>query len=368
MNRRERMTAAIRRQPVDRPPFATYNLNPFSDRHGQAPSYALLLQVVREKAGVYAKTGASPIKTAADEETEQRTETARRTDGDKTITTLILHTPKGDLRSVRVKPKDQPGMRIEHYVKTDADIERYMSLPFEPHDFDVTAPREMAESLREIGITLTPYGDPMYQAASLFDFNNFAMRCVTDLASMVRFIDFFFERVEEETRRLVKACQGLDVGFLTMGPEVCTPPMISPALFPTLVTPYHERLIEIIHEGGFFTGIHCHGRVRDVFPEMIRTGADFLEPIEPPDQGDISIEELMEQADGRICLIGHIQDQELHHSPPGAMTKRVEDIARAVAGRTGYIMTPTCTPFQFPATDTYIRNYCEWLDAADRLL
>jgi hypothetical protein len=53
---------------------------------------------------------------------------------------------------------------------------------------------------------------------------------------------------------------------------------------------------------------------------------------------------------------------------PGFMTRRVEAIARVVNGRTGYIMSPTCTPFQFPCSDTYRRNYEEWLDASERLL
>jgi hypothetical protein len=31
-------------------------------------------------------------------------------------------------------------------------------------------------------------------------------------------------------------------------------------------------------------------------------------------------------------------------------------------------MTPTCTPFQHPAAATFVRNYSEWIEAADRLL
>jgi hypothetical protein len=32
------------------------------------------------------------------------------------------------------------------------------------------------------------------------------------------------------------------------------------------------------------------------------------------------------------------------------------------------ILSPTCTPFEFPCSDVYRRNYAEWLDAAERLL
>ena len=43
-------------------------------------------------------------------------------------------------------------------------------------------------------------------------------------------------------------------------------------------------------------------------------------------------------------------------------------IARVARGRTGYICMPTATPFQFPPTETFVRNYTEWIEAADRLL
>ncbi len=123
----------------------------------------------------------------------------------------------------------------------------------------------------------------------------------------------------------------------------------------------------IAHAAGQLAGIHCHGRVREVLPEMIESGADLLEPIEPPDQGNIGLSELLERADGSICLMGHIQDQELYWASPGFMTERLETIARVVDGRTGYIASPTCTPFDLPCTPVYQRNYMEWLDAAERL-
>ncbi len=63
-----------------------------------------------------------------------------------------------------------------------------------------------------------------------------------------------------------------------------------------------------------------------------------------------------------------IQDQEFYTAPPGFMTKRVEEIAKVVRGSTGYIMSPTCTPFQFPCSEIYRRNYLEWLNVAERLL
>ena len=124
----------------------------------------------------------------------------------------------------------------------------------------------------------------------------------------------------------------------------------------------------MIHDAGFLASIHCHGRVRDVIGEVMRTGADVLEPVEPPDQGDMTLTELVAAAEGQLCLMGYIQDQEFHLAEPGTMERHVEEIARVVGDRSGYVMTPTCTPFQHPATATFQRNYEEWVRAAARLL
>jgi len=117
--------------------------------------------------------------------------------------------------------------------------------------------------------------------------------------------------------------------------------------------------------------IPCEVLLPDQFLQSLtdyRKDKIVLEPIEPPQQGDITLPELFDKAGESLCLVGHIQDQELHYVPSGAMTRKVEEIARRVNGRTGYIMTPTCAPFQHPASDVFLRNYAEWIEAADRLL
>lgn len=368
MTRKDRMLAAIRHQAVDRVPFATYNLHPFGGGHRTDPSYAGLLSLVEEKAGMLCKTGVRPKTAAADEPGGGFMEVLQEREGTQTVTTRILHTPKGDLRSIARQPDDQPGMVTEHFIKTDTDIDRYMSLPFESREFDATLLREMNESLAGRGICYVGYRDPMHSAAVLFDFNDFAVRCLTDPAPVLRLIDFMFERCKDEMAPLLKAAAGLDALFHSGGPEICTPPMMQPEMFARLVTPYQRVLVGMIQDAGFPVSLHCHGRVRQVLAQIVKCGFDVVEPLEPPDQGDIALAELIAEVGDRLCLMGYIQDQEFHYVEAGTLTKRVEAIAKLVNGRSGYIMTPTCTPFQHPASENFRRNYEEWILAADRLL
>ena len=372
--RKGRLWAALRRKPVDRVPYATYNLHPYGGvrdvlpPHAQEPTYAELLERVRARAGAFIKTGhggvGEGLTRARPELTEQRIE---GTGGARTRTT-VLHTPKGDLTRITRIPENKPGMTVKPLVTSPEEMEKYMSIPYEAPDFNAANVRAVYESAGDRALVSVGFAEPMYATANVLDFEDFCVRCITDLPLMLRWIDWAQERCLANLRLAVKACRGMDLVFHTGGPEVCTPPMMPPALFSKLVTPYLAQLNAVIHEGGFAAGVHCHGRVREVLPEIIRAGTDFLEPIEPPDQGNITLAELMEQASGRLCLMGYIQDQEFYTAPPGMMTRRVEEIARVVGGRTGYIMSPTCTPFEFPCSDTYRRNYAEWLDAAERIL
>lgn len=369
MTRKERMLAALRGEPVDRVPFATYNLHPYRNSpHRQDESYRELLELVVEKAGMLCKCGVKAEVAGTEPVLQERLEVTVDRTAERTVTRHILHTPKGDLVSVTLTPRGQPSRVTEPFIKTDADIGRYLSLPFTPPRYDVSEAAAFYEELGDRGLLYIHYSDPMYAAASLFDFEDFTVRCATDPGPVKRLIDHLFEQILEQTRSLLAACAGYDFLFYTAGPEVATPPMMSPQAFQTFVTPYQTRLIELIHEAGQIAAIHCHGRVRAVLDEIVKTGADVLEPLEPPPQGDISLAELLEQVGDRLALMGYIQDQEFYTAPPGTMARRVAEIAALVKGRSRYLMTPTCTPFQHPASETYRRNYAEWIEAAERLL
>jgi len=367
MTRRERMLAAIGHRPVDCVPFSTYNLHPYGgSRHADDPAYAGLLDLVQRTAGVYCKGGVR-MRGEARGPLEAVTSESESEENGNRIKVVTLHSPKGDLRSVRVTPPDQPSMVTEHFIKDDADIERYLSLPWEPMEYERNYTENLLREVGDHGVLTVGYGDPMHVVVVLFDFLDFCIRCRTDMEPLKRMIDHVYERMAEDTRRKAKVLEGLDVIFLTGGPEVATPPMMAPELFGELVVPYQKRLIEIIHEHGHLSMIHCHGRVNQVLDFMIETGTDAIEPIEPPPQGDIALTDLLDRAGDRLAFLGHIQDQEFHTVPPGTMTQHVEDIARVVNGRSGYIMAPTCTPFQHPPSETFIRNYSEWLEAGARV-
>ncbi len=365
MTRSERMLAAIDRRAVDCVPHATYNIHPYAESgHRDDPSYRPILDRIGASAGAMIKVSGGGGWVPGAAHVESRFEGR----GDARIQYTTLHTPKGDLIRVASMPENKPGMVTRHYLASDADIDKYLSLPCERIPVDLSSVRALYKVVEGRALLMVTYSEPMYATASLFHFEDFTIRCLTDLPSIKRMMDRAFEPCLDYMRDLTAACRGMNVILHTSGPEVCTPPMLPPAMFAELVTPYLTKIIAVIHSAGLRAAIHCHGRVREVLPEMLKTGCDLIEPIEPPPQGDITLKELLAQTQGRMSLMGYIQDQEFHTAKPGEMTRRVEDIARVVDGRTGYIMSPTCTPFERPCTDVFRRNYLEWLEAAARIL
>jgi len=360
--------AAIRREPVDRCPHVTYNLHPYlGSGHAREPSYAEILAKVEATAGMAVKAGAGGEGVGFSRPRAGQVETTTADEGaEKTITNTI-HTPKGDLVGITRITASGRAWVVKHLFASDEDIERYLSLPYEPPEYDTGGIRAMCEAVGERGVVWVGFTDPMCAMVSLLDYEDFCVRTLVDLPSLVRMVDWAQERCVENTKLLVRACAGADCVFHVSGPELATPPMVSPEVFAALVTPYLRELIEIIHAAGFLAMIHCHGHVREVLPEILDTGADALEPLEPPPQGNISLAELIARGGGGLCLMGYVQDQDFYTAPPGCMTRWVEQIAEVVKGRTGYIMSPTCTPFEFPCSERYRRNYLEWLEAAERV-
>ena len=172
LSRRSRMLTALRRGSIDKVPFATYNLHPYGDSpHRGDPSYADLLQLVKDRAGMYCKRSL-PAANRSQRDPHatskafcyyiggRRSETEIRQPG-RAVLTTTLHTPKGQLHAVRVTPDGQPPLVVEHFIKDDADLERYLSLPQEPAEFDVQPLQAFAAELGEHGLIAVSYPDPM---------------------------------------------------------------------------------------------------------------------------------------------------------------------------------------------------------------
>lgn len=354
------MLSAIRGEPVERIPAATYNFHPL-DGFSQKPGYAPMVEALAQAkhVGILGKCGANLRQPGSD-----RSKVERQTVGDATLTITETETPKGTLRTVNKSPKGQPGYCVEPLIKDDHDIEKFLSLSSEPAVVDLSPAKEFYEKLGEKGIAYLGYSDPFYSIAYRFDFEDFAVRCLRELPRIQELVDREFRRIKAEVGMMLEQAEGYDFLFYCGGPEVATPPLLPPEIFRKLVTRYQKELVAMIKESGQLSCIHCHGKISAVFDEFLEIGIHALEPMEPPPQGDLELGEALDRAAGRMCLMGYIQDQDLYTAQPGEMSEKVRAICQIAKGRR-YIMTPTATPFMSPPPEDFVRNYVEFIQAAE---
>ena len=362
---RELMLAALRGEPVHRVVAATYNFHHLSPTFCQ-PTYKPLLDAwwACEEMGVLCKTPHAMSGGRRD-----LFSTSTHVEGAKTIQRTVVNSPKGPLQQIHVTPMGQPGYTTEHFVKDDADVERFLSLPTEPSLPDLSVTKAWHDRLGDKGLNYVSYEDPMYAVAQWFDFEDFAVKCVLEFDVISRMLEHEFQRIERELALVLEAARGYTFLFFMAGPEVATPPMLPPRLFEDTVAKYERVLVEMIRSAGQLVAIHCHGRVGMVYDMFKSIGPNALEPLEPPPQGDLTLDKALDRADG-MCLMGHIQDQDLYTAQPGEMREKVRDICELMWGRaslTGYIMTSTATPYMDPPPAAFSRNYIEYMQAAQEL-
>jgi uroporphyrinogen decarboxylase len=82
-------------------------------------------------------------------------------------------------------------------------------------------------------------------------------------------------------------------------------PFISPRMFAEFVTPYLAEIVDAIHHMGVKTILHSDGDLRQILDQLISTGLDGYQSIDP--QGFMDIAEVKRQYGDRLILMGNVQ-------------------------------------------------------------
>ena len=116
--------------------------------------------------------------------------------------------------------------------------------------------------------------------------------------------------------------------------------IISPNLYREIVKPYHMELIKIIRrktKAKIFH--HSCGSIVDLLDEMIDTGVDIINPLQPSAAGMGNPEELKKRFGKRVCFHGGIDEQ--YVLPRGTTQEVEEEVRRRIRGFApggGYIL------------------------------
>jgi uroporphyrinogen decarboxylase len=80
--------------------------------------------------------------------------------------------------------------------------------------------------------------------------------------------------------------------------------LISPELYRENVLPHFRKLVEGFKKMGYFVIKHTDGNIKDVLDDLVESGIDCLDPIDP--LAGMHIGEMKEKYGSRICLKGNV--------------------------------------------------------------
>ena len=369
---RRRLLTALAGGVPDRVPINTYELAGRNrlDWYNQQPSYARLMEFIRAHTDCITNWNPRP---ATDQYTcrerflcsdypvviESSTESA----GQLERTTRMVHTPQGPLRSVsQTAPNIYTTWQVEHWCKDAADVDKALSVPYQPAQYDGSdLPRVRAE-LGEEGLVMASVGDPAYLAADLMSFQDCLLWIFQETEHFARAVAVLAERVMENLRRQLDCCV-VDV-YRVVGPEFFTPPYLPPAMFRRFILPHVAEMARLVHSRGAKVRVHCHGRIGRVLDMLLETGCDGIDPCEPPPDGDLELAEVKLRCQaGGVSVWGNLELKLLEHGTPNQVRAEVRKVMDQAKAGGGFVLMPTAAPINVPLAPETEANYKVFIEA-----
>ena len=242
-----RLLTAFRCGQPDRVPIIVRGVNPYA-RHmnwrGEAdPSYRTLIERVRadcEVEHILSMGRGFGLNAAAQIDTR-----VELRDGWRVITRSV-ETPAGPLTSIHREGTDSYAhAEVKQWIADEADVERFLSLPYRPVEPDLAPYFAARDQLGEGGYVLAYLDDAIGQVHALMGSELLAIWSVEAPGLIHRLLDVMGERCLDFARRLLEGGVAPVLGL--QGQEVVVPPLMSPRRFAELVVRYDRPIVELAH-------------------------------------------------------------------------------------------------------------------------
>ncbi len=199
--------------------------------------------------------------------------------------------------------------------------------------------------------------DPVGAAAALMSFENFVMLAYSQPRLFHRLLEKLATPIYERTRKTSADLPGRL--WRICGAEYITEPFLPPAMFKEYVVRYTAPIVDMIHEHRGLARIHCHGRIKAVLDYIAGMNADAIDPIEPPPQGDASLEYVRKNYGKQFTLFGNIEFCDIVNTPPDNFEGIVRKSLREGTGGSakGFVLMPSASPTGRKISKTTLANY-----------
>ena len=141
-----------------------------------------------------------------------------------------------------------------------------------------------------------------------------------------------------------------------------------PRRFREYVCRYDTPMIEAIQRYGGYARVHSHGKLKAILDDIVTMGADGLEPIEPPPQGDVELKYVRERYGKNMVLFGNLEVSDIETLPTPRFyekVKRALDEGTSGSGR-GFVLMPSSCPAGRELSLRTLKNYEKMVELVDR--
>lgn len=364
MTSRGRLLAALRGGTPDRVPVWAWGIHPWlGEVH---PSIQPVVDAYLDRADLmhWWSPGAGTFLSASDQVSVTSEIRPSRHSGYQEHLTVFA-TPRGNLvQASHVSADGKPGYRSKYLLETEQDVGKLLSIPYVPPRPDCSGFRGLRDDMGDRGLVMVAVpSDPMYSINNLMGSATFAIWSVEKRRLIEELVAEFLRRLRDWVTWVVS--QGVGPLFGYVGPELCIPPLQSPADFEEWVVGPDREINDIIRASGGIVLVHCHGRMGPVLEGFVRMHADALHPIEPPPMGDVTLAEAKQRVGSDLCIVGNVQEHDIETMPTPEFREMVRETVRTGMPGGGFVLSPTATPFGWPTMEPLAReNWIAMLDTA----
>jgi len=200
----------------------------------------------------------------------------------------------------RVSYDDYPNA-VGFPVQDESDLKK-ITVPDPDADYrfdDIRAAMDELEGEKSVVIRLR---DVFSQPRDLMGFENFLMGFYTqpDLVSRI------MEMSVDYNSRLAVNAKSVGGEIIVVGDDIADSSslLLSPELYREMVKPHFNKLIRKFKELGLYVIKHTDGNIMDVMDDLIDSGIDCLDPIDP--LAGMDIRAIKEKYGSKVCLKGNV--------------------------------------------------------------
>ncbi|RKX69984.1 MAG: hypothetical protein DRP60_16125 [Spirochaetes bacterium] len=358
------MSAALRKEPVDRVPVNFYEIGGFDvDTENPDPfniysseSWKRLLKLAADRSDlILMRTPKCLTRSEAYE--EMASETIQDDGKERLITTTIS---LGNRQFTQVQKIDCNLDTIwtpKHFAMQPEDIDILLNLPEDFFREEISVENLIADEteLGDRGLLMVDTADPLCIAASLFDFGAYTIAAMTEKNKFHKLLNLILPGLLGKTEKTAREFPGRL--WRIYGPEYATPPYLPPDLFREYVNTYTGEMIKIIQKHGGMVRLHSHGKIKQVLDDIIAMGVDAIDPVEPPHQGDVDLKDAISRYGSSLTFFGNIEITDIENKEPEEFRAIVHRTLSEAQNAPGFVLMPSASPYGRDVPDKTIRNY-----------